>query len=251
MINDISEIPQIDFAVVIINVDTKVSTTLALLSANRYMKNAKIVLADCSKNADELEYFKKLNSLFDFYLLKLPLKVHGKTIDFFFKNLNAKKIMLLDSDAELLTDKFFGMEYLDDDEVFGCGFFHEPHLMNNQTMRGGKFHLYQERMYIPCVILDAEKTRKAILSIGGGGQNFCSKESLQRFSRPICGISALSSFCLQIFPESRHSAPQIVQKKILRLPQAVHGLLRHGRGNFHVSQIQMRFEFRRFAHEVS
>jgi hypothetical protein len=49
-----------------------------------------------------------------------------------------------------------------DDNIFGYGFVHGPSQMTNQSMRGGNFCYYQERMYIPCVLLKTAPVKEAI-----------------------------------------------------------------------------------------
>lgn len=161
MIYKIEMLPHFSTVTVIINVDTCMATTLAVFSAKRYT-NDKLLIIDCSKDDKEIRYFEKLQEKVDFFLCKLPLRIHGETIDYLFNNIRADYIRLLDSDAELLSSDWIGTELLVNDNVFGCGFFHEPHMMDNNAMRGGKFHFYQERMYIPCVVLKVDHIKRAL-----------------------------------------------------------------------------------------
>jgi hypothetical protein len=57
--SDIDELPEFEILVIIININTRLSTTLAILSADRFTEFP-ILLIDCSNNIQELNYFEKL-----------------------------------------------------------------------------------------------------------------------------------------------------------------------------------------------
>jgi hypothetical protein len=175
-LSEIGLLPAFKTLIVIINVDTKFSTTLALLSAKR-QSHYDILLIDCSKNELELKFFEKLQERYKFYLIKLPLKIHGETLDFVFKNVNAEYILLLDSDAEIINFSFFENELLFEKDTFGVGFIHGPNRMDQGDMKGGKFSYYQERMYIPCVLLKTSIIIEAI----NNGYSFAAKKIYNDF----------------------------------------------------------------------
>lgn len=195
MIYQIDELPVFSTITVIINVDTCMVTTLAIFSAKRYTSDDVLVL-DCSKDKNEIEYLEKLQTKEKFYLCKLPLQIHGKTIDFLFRALKADYIRLLDSDAELLSSNWIGTDLLGKGSVFGCGFFHEPHMMDNKAMRGGKFHFYQERMYIPCVLLKTKFVKQALEA----GKTFAAKKVYNDFPRlPLLSHLLYFRFAFRFF----------------------------------------------------
>jgi hypothetical protein len=100
----IDSLPEFDTVTVIINIDTRASTTLALLSALRFTQFP-VLIIESSKNSDELSYFKELQNKYNFYIITLPLNIHGKTLDYLFLKLKANNILLLDSDAEILSEE--------------------------------------------------------------------------------------------------------------------------------------------------
>jgi hypothetical protein len=59
MILNLEKLPSFDKLAIIINVDTKVSSTLAILSAIRYC-HFPVLLVDCSKDISEIKYFEEL-----------------------------------------------------------------------------------------------------------------------------------------------------------------------------------------------
>jgi hypothetical protein len=164
--SDINELPKFETLTVIINVDTYLSTTLAVLSAAKYTEFP-ILIVDCSKNNFELNYFEKiLNSPIyyqknRYYLIALPLKIHGETLDILFRRIKANSILLLDSDAEITNFSFFENDLYDDDRVFGIGFTNGPAYLSKTTGEK-KFIYYQERMFAPCVLLKTKKINEAI-----------------------------------------------------------------------------------------
>jgi hypothetical protein len=178
----IDSLPKFDTVTVIINVDTKKATTLALFSALRFTKFP-ILIVESSKNKGELVYFEKLQEKYNFYIIVLPLNLHGKTLDYLFQNLKADNILLLDSEAEILSNDLRGgggvyiLNFITGDNIFGYDFIQGPSSMTNKDMRGGAFCFYQERMYIPCVLLKVLPVKEAIQA----GCSFAAKKSIMTF----------------------------------------------------------------------
>ncbi|GAB6393511.1 MAG: hypothetical protein MdMp014T_2884 [Treponematales bacterium] len=171
------KLPYSDTVVVIINVNTHISTTLALLSVKKSL-DYPVLLIDCSTDqGDEYNFFKRLQTNIEFILINLPLDIHGKTLDKVFMNIKAKNVLLLDSDAEIIDASFLRNKLFDEADTFGVGFVHGPSPMDKGSMRGYKFLYYQERMYIPCVLLKREKIREAIIS----GCSFAAKKVYNDF----------------------------------------------------------------------
>src|SRR5438552_16019970 len=99
-ISDFSELPPSDETAVIINVGTKYVTTLALLSTLRYAKIPTIVI-DCESRDGSVEWFEDLARHHDFHWMRARLRPHGETLDWIFGRIDAKRVLLLDSDAEM------------------------------------------------------------------------------------------------------------------------------------------------------
>lgn len=180
--NNIEDIPFCKNRAVIINVGTRVVTTLSLLAA---IKNTgfRVLLIDCQyKDIDDWTYFKALDLKIDFDLLSLPLKEHGKTLDFIFNNLNAENILLIDSDLEVRSEKIvpYMMSIIDNPFYFGCGFRH-----GGLPLKGGVDYTekcdgyYEERMWIPFILLKVSCIRKALAE----GSSFRSRMFFNLFPR--------------------------------------------------------------------
>jgi hypothetical protein len=108
----------------------------------------------------------------------LPLKVHGETLDFLFKKIKSHNILLLDSDAEIINSSFLYNDLYHDDNVFGVGFTNGPSPMSdNGGIRDWRFMYYQERMFIPCVLLKTKKINEAI----DAGCSFAAKDKYNDF----------------------------------------------------------------------
>lgn len=146
---------------VIINCGTRLSTTLAILSANKYL-GMPILVVNCPlpNVASDMGYFIRLQKTADFDLIELPLRKHGETLDYIFSNIKAKYVCLIDSDVEILNDEAIKHMKLHarEDNVFGAGFTQGPALGIKAKRKG----YYIERMYIPFTYLNVGYCREAI-----------------------------------------------------------------------------------------
>jgi len=157
---NLKEIPFTHELGVIINVGTKKSTTLALLSAIKYL-NIPILLIDCEVNKnDDFLFFTNLQTQYNFHLIQLPLRKHGETLDIIFKEINSNYLVLIDSDLEILTSDYFLIlkKLLTIDNTFGAGFIHGP----LKRVKNQKNAHYIERMWIPFTLLNVEKVKFAL-----------------------------------------------------------------------------------------
>lgn len=149
---------------VVINVSTKYLSTLALLSIKRHTRLPVLVINCPLENDDgSYDYFVKLMKDIDFDLLCLPLKSHGSTLDYIFKNINCERILLIDSDAEILSKDIIELLLNNSrkENFFGSGFKHE-----HRRQMDDKYNLdngiYCERMWLPTCILNVKHIREAI-----------------------------------------------------------------------------------------
>lgn len=174
LLKDISVLGPTGRQAVIINVSTKWVTTLALLSVNRYAQMP-ILVIDCESKDGSLEHFIRLMKVYDFDLLSAPLKKHGETLDWLFDKILAEKVLLVDSDAEILSPDVLQMmeTYIGEDKVFGCGFVHAPCWFPNHYAVG----YYQERMWLPLTMLKVSYVREAL----NAGHSFADKTVLNDF----------------------------------------------------------------------
>ncbi len=159
-LDNIKSLKKREYLAVIINVDTRLSATLALLSALKYA-GVPVLVIDCRSGDGSYEYFLKLMKEYDFDLLSAPRRSHGEMLDWIFINADADKILLIDSDIEILEDSPINMmkESMADSDVFGSGFVHRGEWMVKHKI---KYGYYQERAWIPLVLFRTDPVRKAL-----------------------------------------------------------------------------------------
>jgi hypothetical protein len=159
-IAQIHDLAPAEYRAVIINVNTRLVTTLALMSALRYAAMP-ILLIDCESTDGSMEHFRQLMERHDFDLLSAPLQGHGHTLDWLFTTIPARYCMLIDSDIEILGQGVVDMMrmLIRDPRAFGSGFVHAGSWMTIQKM---PFGFYEERPWIPLTMLTVEKVRTAL-----------------------------------------------------------------------------------------
>ena len=79
LISDLTELAACPEVAVIINVDTKYVSTLALLSTLRYARMP-VVMIDCESRDGSFAWFERLMADQEFYLMSARLRQHGETI---------------------------------------------------------------------------------------------------------------------------------------------------------------------------
>lgn len=201
---------------IIINVATKEVSTLALASALRH-SGMPVLLIDCEvPGADDgsFEVFSKLQERFPFELLKAPLRRHSAALDWVFSEIRAEKVVLIDSDVEILDGSIFDLmrESIDRESVFGSGFVEGPNWMNDRE--GFESHgLFEERMWIPLTMLKVKPVREALAA----GYTFQEKQVFNDFAHLPVLSRAMASLryrlpslrskqfrALDVFKESHH-----------------------------------------------
>jgi glycosyltransferase involved in cell wall biosynthesis len=154
--------------IVIINCSTKELTALALLSALRH-GGLPVTVIDCESTDGSVEFFRNLQRQLSFRLVQMPLRRHGLTLDRIFRETPCDALLLLDSDAEILDPRLVpAMQAALQPGTYGSGFLHAGEWL--ATIHGGGEHKgwYAERMWIPCVMLDAAAVSEALTA----GQSF-------------------------------------------------------------------------------
>src|SRR5258708_23863026 len=123
----IQDLPHANERAIIINCGTKTVSTLALVSTLRHVAMPVLVI-DCESKDGSLEHFLGLMNRFPFDILSAPLRGHGNTLDWLFSTINADKVLLVDSDVEILEAGIFQFirEYIDEPWTFGAGFINGP-----------------------------------------------------------------------------------------------------------------------------
>jgi len=148
--------------IVIINCSTKELTALALMSALRH-GGLPVTVVDCASTDGSAEFFRKLQRRLAFNLAHLPLNRHGVTLDRIFRDTTRDALLLLDSDAEILDPRLVpAMREALRPGTYGSGFVHAGEWLAAEHGGGDRTGYYAERMWIPCVMLDAVVIREAI-----------------------------------------------------------------------------------------
>lgn len=159
ILTNLNELPSAPARAVIINVGTKLVTTLALLSALRYA-GMPVLVIDCESQDGSWDHFSQLMKNHEFDLLAAPLKTHGITLDWLFRNLHDERVLLIDSDIEINSPEIMEWmkRFIGQNKVFGCGFTHGPCWLHDRPGIG----YYQERMWIPLTFLKTAHVRQAL-----------------------------------------------------------------------------------------
>jgi hypothetical protein len=159
----IRDLTPADAQAVIINAGTKHAATLALLSALRY-SGLPVLLIDCESPDGSLEHFSRMMEAHEFDLLSAPLKSHGGTLNWLFGVVPAEKVLLVDSDVEILNSCIINMMnlFIDEERTFGCGFVNGPGEITDQpgTLLAGAY--FQERPWLPLTMLKVRYVREAL-----------------------------------------------------------------------------------------
>jgi hypothetical protein len=154
--------------IVIINCSTKELTALALVSALRH-GGLPVTVIDCESTDGSVPFFRQLQRQMNFKLSHLPLQRHGVTLDRLFLEATCDRLLLLDSDAEILDPKLVArMLAALTPGTYGSGFLHAGEWLGQEHGGGRHVGYYAERMWIPCVMLDVAAIRQALAA----GQSF-------------------------------------------------------------------------------
>jgi hypothetical protein len=167
-INDFTDLPETPETAIIINVGTKHVATLALLSTLRYAR-IPTVLIDCPSRDGSNAWFETLLRKYDFHLMSAELRQHGETLDWIFSRVRAERVLLVDSDAELLNDEMISRmrEMIHaSTQVYGSGYLHPGHWLEFHywtdlpIARGIGY--YKSRPWIPFTLLRVNAVRSAL-----------------------------------------------------------------------------------------
>ena len=151
---------------VIINCGTKWVTSLALVAALRNT-DCPVLIIDCDSRDDSKRHFQQLSHRYDlkFHWLSWPLQRHPVALDKLFWNIRSEKVLLIDSDLEVRTRAVYeAMQrgLLSDGDAYGAGFVHGPEWLSGEHGLPPLTAYYQERMWIPFVLLRTAMIRVAL-----------------------------------------------------------------------------------------
>jgi hypothetical protein len=162
-LKQLGDMPHANERAVIINCSTKTVSTLALLSTLRYAEMP-VLLIDCESIDGSLDHFHSLLDHYSFDLLSAPLRGHGDTLDWLFSVIAADKVLLVDSDVEILDSRVFGFlrEYIDEPWTFGSGYVNGPTWIDDVPGNALEGAFLQERIWIPFTLLKVKFIREAL-----------------------------------------------------------------------------------------
>ncbi len=230
-ISDLNSVPQ---RAVIINHNTKAVSFLALLSALKYT-NSPVLLIDCASTDGSFDFFKSLMTKYDFDLMNAPLKKHGLTLDRIFSSTKDEKILLIDSDAEILREEIirFLIRHINEPNVFASGFLNGPGWLKDETFKKTAFEnaLYYERPFMPIVLWKVQYVKEALKA----GYSFADKMVNNEFAQLP---SAASGITRRLFKLIKKESPFVFRKRyFLSYPKkifydtgaSIYEYLRYGR----------------------
>jgi glycosyltransferase involved in cell wall biosynthesis len=165
----VKDLPPVPELAVIINVQTKYFSTLALLSALRHLKIPTVII-DCESKDGSFDWFQSLQADHDFHLTRAPLRPHGAALDWIFQSTTAESILLVDSDMEILNGEMFEVmrTTLREKNAYGAGYFQkgswlEIHYGTEEKLAPG-IGFYKSRPWIPFAMFRVEPVRRALAS---------------------------------------------------------------------------------------
>lgn len=182
----ILDIPFAEERALIINVNTLSSTTLAILSARRYM-DMPLLVVDCPLNGKtDIDNLRKLQLQYHFDLLRLPLRHHGDTLDNIFCNLQCEWLYLIDSDVEVLNADALHLmrsmrnyNEISKDKIFGVGL----RQVSGFGLPPQERFFHKERMWIPFCCLHVPLVKRVIKD--GDSFNICAKPNYSKMGGGI------------------------------------------------------------------
>ena len=161
ILNSLGDLRSTEEHLVIINVNTKLLTTLSLLSALKHAEMP-VLIIDCQSTDGSYKYFSNLMKTFDFDIISAPLIRHGAILDWLFTHLPSKKVLIMHSDVELLNSEILGVmrRFIDDEKTFGCGFVEGPGRMSDDIHPPDGY--FEERFWDPIVMLKTSMVQEAM-----------------------------------------------------------------------------------------
>lgn len=148
---------------IVINVNTDLVATRALLSAVELAKGP-LLLVSCEPTDEGRRRFDALAAQHGFDVIEAPIRTHGATLDWLFHGLRDDRLLLLDSDAELRSAEFveWMRAKLDHPLAFGAGFTWGPFFLPEDWAATPGTLLYMERPWLPCTLFRTEPVREAL-----------------------------------------------------------------------------------------
>src|SRR5690348_6402584 len=209
IVKDIFQLNPVLQRAIIINYNTKTVTLLALLSTLRYV-NIPVLLIDCGSTDGSCAFFESLMNKYDFDLMRAPLRKHGKTLDWIFSLTKDEKLLLIDSDVEILDDqivKFLNL-HIDEPNIFASGFLNGPSWLRDENFTGTVYEnaLYYERPFMPLVLWKVLYVKEALQA----GYSFADKMVNNEFGQLPRIVSGVAR---RLFKLMKKESPDVFRKR--------------------------------------
>jgi hypothetical protein len=170
LISTLAELPTLDTIGIVIGIDTRIFTTLAVASAARHLRIPLLVIDGYSTDGS-FEVLRDIELPVETWLIRMERRIHGIFIDKVISEIDARYVLLIDSDVEVKTPLAFeqmvaaltvktGCE-----QPFGGGCTHGDHTMETDAMPHAWFC---RRPWIPFAMFD----RRRCLSLIREGHSF-------------------------------------------------------------------------------
>ena len=167
VIHSLVELPPVDRVALVINCSTRVFTSLAIASLQSFSRVPTLII-DCESTDGSLEHFHKIfaKTAHEVFVLSMPLKPHGETLDAIFSLMSIPEVLLMDSDVEILDRDI--LESMDaalssESKSYGSGLLQRGEWMTlpfHRYPRGVAW--YNERMWVPLTLLRTAIVAKCV-----------------------------------------------------------------------------------------
>jgi hypothetical protein len=164
IVDSISTLEPASCRAIIINVSTREVSTLAVLSALRY-STLPVLLVDLESTDGSWQHFSQLMASEPrLDLHSKPLEKHGFVLDKIFNETRDDKVLLIDSDLEILDPEIVSsmLKAISAPDTFGSGAIHGPAWLESENGFAEKVGFYQERMWIPFTVLKTPVIKRAL-----------------------------------------------------------------------------------------
>jgi hypothetical protein len=186
LISTLAELPKLGTLGIIISIDTRIFTTLAVASAARYLP-VPLLIVDGYSNDGSFEVLRDLDLPGERWLIRMERRVHGLLIDKLVRELSVDRVLLIDSDIEVKTSAAFEAMAIslsanrgDDHTTYAAGCSHGDHDMEKDGMPHAWFC---RRPWIPFVLLDRARCAELVSCVATFEVKFLGNElPLQSFA---------------------------------------------------------------------
>jgi hypothetical protein len=168
LISTLDELPSLETLGLVIGIDTRIFTTLAVASAARHLP-IPLLIVDGYSNDGSFEALRELDLPVESWLIRMERRIHGVFIDKFVRELKTERLLLIDSDVEVEASTAFNAmttalsaAIAEGNDAFAAGCSHGDHTMENDGMPHAWF---SRRPWIPFVLLDRARCA-ALLDAG-------------------------------------------------------------------------------------